>query len=386
MNAVTVADVVRRYTPALREARGGWLPAPVEKVLRDLGRCRTAELGGHLHVCRSCGAEVPLYNSCRNRHCPQCQSRARHQWLEARMEDLLPVPYFHWVFTVPAELRPLFQADPRTLYNLLFRATWDSLREIAADPKRLGAQPGALAVLHTWNQRLLLHPHIHLVVPGGGLDENGIWVPARPGFMLHVGVVARRFAGRFLALLDRAVRRHEVRLPTDMEQSASLYLTTRESLRSKRWKVYAKPPFGGPEQVLRYLARYTHRVAIGNSRMVALDNDHVTFRYKDRSADSAWKTSTIPAVEFLRRFTLHVLPPGFVRIRYFGFLAHRNRREAIARCREQLGVREVEKAAEKVEEAKEPAGPRCPICEATGLVPIRGLPRETSTHPRAPPS
>ena len=383
MSDVTVADVIRRYSEALRDYRDGWLPSPVERVLRDLGRCRTSALGGHLYACEECGGEVPLYNSCLNRHCPQCQSRARTRWLEARMLDLLPVPYFHVVFTVPAELRPFFRGDPRALYNILFKATWDTLREVAADPKRLGAQPGALAVLHTWNQQLLLHPHIHLVVPGGGLDQ-GRWISSSPTFLFRVEPLAGKFAGRFLYLLDRAVTRNEVRLPTDMEQSPSLYITTREALRSKRWKVYAKPPFGGPEQVLRYLARYTHRVAIGNSRLVSLEDDHVTFRYKIRSSEAEWRSKRLPAVEFLRRFTLHVLPPGFVRIRYFGFLANRNRRDAVAKCREQLGDRSVEEAIKTVEKDRPPTGPRCPKCEKGTLVEVRGLARDPPNS-RAPP-
>lgn len=384
MSDPTVADVVRRYGEALRKSRGGWLPSPVERALRDISRCRTSALGGHLYACESCGGEVPVYNSCQNRHCPQCQSRARHRWLEARMQDLLPVPYFHVVFTVPAELRPFFRSEPRALYNILFKATWDTLREVAADPKRLGAQPGALAVLHTWNQQLLLHPHIHLVVPGGGLDTDGKWIPSSPTFLFHVKALAKKFAGRFIHLLDRAVTRAGLRLPADMQQSPSRYLTTLDALRQKCWKVYAKPPFGGPEQVLRYLARYTHRVAIGNSRLVSLENDHVTFRYKKRSSEPEWKTKRLPAVEFLRRFTLHVLPPGFVRIRYFGFLANRNRREAVAKCREQLGERAVEEAVRKVEGDREPQGPKCPHCQLSTLIEIRGLPRD-SPNSRAPP-
>ena len=300
------------------------------------------------------------------------------------MEDLLPVQYFHVVFMVPSELRTFFRADPRRLYDILFRASWETLKRLAADPKRLGAEPGALAVLHTWNQQLLLHPHIHMVVPGGGFDACGRWTSSKPRFLFHVKPLAKLFAGRFLHHLERGVRHGDIRLPAAMERSPSLFKTTLDSLLSKRWGFYAKRPFDGPEKVLRYLARYTHRVAIGNSRLVSLDDDHVTFLYKRRSSEPEWKTREIQAVEFLRRFTLHVLPPAFVRIRYFGFLSNRKRRAAVAACREQLGNHEVEEAADNARRCRQ-TRPSCPHCKQGQLLEIQAIPRKIVSNPRAPP-
>ena len=386
MATPTLADIVREVTGELRAQVGGWLPEDVERALRAIAQCRTAAFGGHLYACTACGCEVPVYNSCRDRHCPQCQARATREWLEARMDDLLPVPYFHLVFTIPRELHPFVRFAPRTLYGILFRAAWQALRDVAAVPRHLGAEPGAMAVLHTWTQRLQFHPHVHMVVPGGGLDEANHWRPSKPRFLVPVEVLSRRFASCFLDRLERLIARQALRLPDDMDRNPSLLRTTLHQARSRRWVVYAKRPFGGPHHVLRYLARYTHRVAISNARIVAFDGETVTFKVKKRSADSSWRTASLPAIEFLRRFAQHILPRGFVRIRFYGLLANRKRREALARCREELGMREVESAIEEAtQSAQVEALLTCPHCASTSLELLEALPRHPRPNPRAPP-
>ena len=311
-----------------------------ERVLRELAACRTAALGGHADQCDHCGQTRVAYNSCRNRHCPKCQGAARARWLEARRGELLPVEYFHVVFTLPHLLTPLVAAQPRAMYELLFAATAATLQELAADPTHLGAQLGVLAVLHTWGQNLERHPHLHCVIPGGGLSLDGQrWISCRPGFFLPVRVLSRLFRGKFLAALRAAFdagrfsNGHAPAIPEREDFQRLLAAAYRTE-----WVVYAKPPFGGPEQVLKYLARYTHRVAISNDRLISLTDGRVSFRWKNYAQGSQQQTMTLSAVEFLRRFLTHVLPRGFVRIRYYGWLANSRRQANLARCRELLGA------------------------------------------------
>ncbi|MBV8830080.1 MAG: IS91 family transposase [Acidobacteriaceae bacterium] len=309
------------------------------RVLRAIERCRTAALGGHLDQCSRCGQQAISYNSCRNRHCGKCQTNARDQWLAARQKELLDVAYVHVVFTLPHELSPLALANKRILYDLLFRASAATLLEIAADPKHLGADIGFMSVLHTWGQNVLHHPHAHVVIPAGGLSlDHQHWVRLRYAFFLPVKVLGRVFRGKFTAGLKRAFRKRQLAFPGSL-QSLAQERTFRSFLRSlfrQDWVVYAKPPFGGPQHVLQYLARYTHRVAISNHRLVNFADGRVTFRWKDYAHRSKQKLMTVTAEEFLRRFLLHVLPHGFVRIRFFGFLANRCRKTLLPLCRQLL--------------------------------------------------
>ncbi len=327
-SGLEMADIVRRFGPAFREKYQGQLSRAHLRTLGAIENCRTAALGGHTYECAQCGARKIVYNSCRNRHCPKCQSLEKEEWLEQRRAELLPIPYFHVVFTVPEELNPLAVSHPRLLYDLLFRCASETLLEIAADPKHLGARIGILAVLHTWSQKLTLHPHVHCIVTGGGLSIDGDWwVGCRPDFFLPVRVLKRLFRGKLLAALKAAVRSGE--LP-------ATHLSDLDALYRKSWVVYCKPPFGSPEQVLAYLARYTHRVAISNSRLVRLEGEEVTFTWKDYADHGRMREMTLSGEEFLRRFLLHVLPDRFVRTRYYGLLANRNREKALELCRKVL--------------------------------------------------
>jgi hypothetical protein len=308
-------------------------------VLRNIETCRTAALGGHLEQCDECRHQRPAYNSCADRHCPKCQSLARAEWLEKRQTELLQVEYFHVVFTLPEPLAALALQNKRELYGLLFRATAESLQSIAADPKHLGAQIGFFCILHTWGQTLTHHPHLHCVVPGGGISLDGSrWVACRPGFLLPVRVLSRRFRTLYLRYLEQDYAAGKLQFHGQLQhlsdpRNFARYLAP---LRHCEWVVYSKPPFGGPESVLDYLGRYTHRVAISNNRLKALKDGQVTFTYKDYKDEHQQKVMTLSADEFLRRFLLHVLPNGFQRIRYYGFLASRHRAENLARCRELL--------------------------------------------------
>jgi hypothetical protein len=313
------------------------------KVLAALAACRTADMGGHLCHCQACGAQTPLYNSCGDRHCPQCQASHRAAWLEARREELLPVGYFHVVFTVPRELTPIAAAHPKLFYNRLFLAVRQTLLEVAATPRHLGAEVGGLMVLHTWGQNLELHPHVHVIMPGGGLSPDGTdWISCKPGFFLPVKVLSRVFRGKLLDFLKREFEGGQLKWTGGLAALADPAEFTRllTAMYQKEWVVYAKPPCGGPEQVLKYLARYTYRVAISNDRIESIENGQVTFRYKDYAHGHRWRRMTLMAHEFLRRFLHHVLPKGFVRIRSFGFLANRHRDEQLAQCRKLLGVSE----------------------------------------------
>lgn len=331
-----VADIIRKAGNSFIEKNRQHLSWPHLKVLKAIRDCRTASLGGHLDRCSRCGHQAISYNSCRNRHCPKCQTSAREQWLTKRSEDLLPVPYFHLVFTIPHELSALALQNKKAVYGLLFRATAETLLEIGADPKHLGAELGFLSILHTWGQSLQHHPHIHCVIPAGGLAPDGsCWIRSPPGFFLPVRVLSAVFRGKFVDGLKRLFRRGKLGFHGSLRNLAQpkLFRSFLRQLFRQKWVVYAKRPFGGPKYVLQYLARYTHRVAISNHRLIAFEDSKVTFRWKDYAHGNKKRKMTVTADEFLRRFLLHVLPRGFVRIRSFGFLANRCRATKISLCR-----------------------------------------------------
>jgi hypothetical protein len=337
----TVADVFRRYGDTYRTQGGRALPVAHQRVMTAITACRTAALGGHVEQCDDCKYRRVWYNSCRNRHCPTCQSLARATWIEARTADLLDTEYFHVVFTVPQAVADIALQNKAVLYGILFRATAQTLRTIAADPTHLGAAIGFFAVLHTWGQTLVHHPHLHCVVPGGGLSPDGTrWVACRPGFFLPVRVLSRLFRRLFLTALEDAFDAGQLRFAGALQAltDPQRFADHLQAARQTEWVVYAKRPFAGPQQVLEYVGRYTHRVAIANQRLIDLDDGRVRFRYADYRAHAAPKTMTLDATEFIRRFLLHVLPPGFHRIRYYGLLGHRHRVEHLAECRRLLGA------------------------------------------------
>jgi len=334
-----VADIVRTYGATFVKRHGRWITGLHLKVLRAIAVCRTAALGGHIEECDRCGQRAISYNSCLNRHCPKCQAAARQRWLEKRSAELLPVPYYHVVFTLPHLLAPLALQNKVLIYSLLFRAAAQTLLQIAADPKHLGADIGFMAVLHTWGQTLLAHPHLHCVVPGGGLSpDHRRWIPCGPKFFLPVEVLSVVFRGKFLDALERAFTQHKLILAGQLAalQSPTTFAALLRAAAHRKWVVYAKRPFAGPAQVLTYLSRYTHRVAIANSRLIAMVAGKVTFAWRDYTHASQTRTMTLAADEFLRRFLLHVLPTSFVRIRYFGLLANRHRAQLLQRCRSYL--------------------------------------------------
>jgi predicted Zn-ribbon and HTH transcriptional regulator len=364
-------DFLTRWNPVLsREQR---------RALRDIRDCRTAVLGGHLQQCDQCGHRVNVYNSCRNRHCPKCQATARAKWLAQRQAELLPAPYFHVVFTLPPQIGRLALQNAKLIYAILFRAASQTLLEIAADPKHLGASIGFLAVLHTWGQNLHLHPHLHCIVPGGGISPDGSrWIACRKSFFLPVRVLSRLFRKKFLRFLKIAFRRGDLRLAGELHVLAQppAFLSLCQQAVRNEWVVYAKPPFGGPERVLKYLARYTHRVAISNHRLRSLENAHVSFDWKDYAHRSRTKIMTLDAVEFIRRFLLHVLPSGLVRIRQFGFLANRVRKQKLERCRALLGVPTLSPIINDsgdTSQAQIEDPHRCPICRLGRLIVIELL-------------
>ena len=443
--AVEVADVIREYGAAFRARYGGALSSGQRRVLHDLAVCRTAALGGHLQRCDDCGHQTPAYNSCRNRHCPKCQAASRAAWLDREAGFLLPVAYHHVVFTLPAEAAAAL-AQPALFYDLLFQAAAATLRDVAANPKRLGAQLGVLMVLHIWGQNLHHHPHVHCVATGGGLSCNsqGIvdaapqWRSCRPGFFLPVRVLSRVFRGKYLALLRQAFARGRLRgwpdaiafgrwlAPLSTQEwvvyakppfggpqrvlsrvfrgkylallrqafaqgrlrgwpDADAFGRWLAALSTQEWVVYAKPPFGGPERVLKYLAGYTHRVAISNHRLVSLAEGRVTFRYKDYADDRRPKTMSLSAEEFLRRFVQHVLPKGFVKVRHYGLLANRRRVERLEMSRRLLLVVATAAllagATPREAEAIEPVRVRCcPRCGSVRLTTI-AVPRGGAAAP-----
>jgi Putative transposase/Transposase zinc-binding domain len=383
-----VADIVRAYGAAYRRTHA---VSPAQAgALRAIARCRTAALGGHVTACEACGTRQVAYNSCRNRHCPKCQGGERAKWLAAQQAVLLPVEYFHVVFTLPHALNALARVNPRPLYALLFHAAAATLQSFARDPRHLGAELGVTAVLHTWGQTLSHHLHVHCLVTGGGLTPDGQqWVSARAGFLFPVRALSQVFRGKFLAGLRQLRARNALRFVGDSaplagEHAWSAWL---RGLRTTDWVVYAKPPFGGPQRVLKYLSRYTHRVAIANHRLVSIEDGVVCFRWRDYAHHNHVKVMALPAEEFLRRFLLHIVPSGFRRIRHFGLLANRHRAAKLAHCRRLLAPpREVEidrcdSAAPSGEASVAVAEPtRCPVCGGGPLriiemlAPQRGVP------------
>ena len=336
-----VADIFRQVGPAYRQDHADSLSRGQRRVMSDIERCRTAALGGHVEQCDACGHLRISFNSCRSRHCPKCQSLVRAQWLEDRQAELLPVEYFHVVFTVPQEIAAIAYQNKAVVYGILFHATAETLRTIAADPKHLGAEIGFIAILHTWGQNLLHHPHLHCVVPGGGVSPDGQrWISCRPGFFLPVRVLSRLFRRLFLAQLQQAFDDGELHFFNSIAalHDRAAFAKYLAPARQTEWVVYAKAPFGGPQQVLQYLGRYTHRVAISNNRLIDFADGQVTFAWKDYRHESRNKLMRLDAQEFVRRFLLHVLPPGFQRIRHFGLLANRHREVKLEHCRQLLDV------------------------------------------------
>jgi ssDNA-binding Zn-finger/Zn-ribbon topoisomerase 1 len=366
-----VADIFRGHGSAWRQANAGHVSLGQLKVMSAIESCRTAALGGHVARCEKCAHTQIAYNSCRNRHCPKCQGAAAREWLAAREDELLPVPYFHVVFTLPAAIADIAYQNKAVIYDLLFKASAETLIAIAADPKHLGARIGILSVLHTWGSALTHHPHVHMIVPGGGFALDGSkWVACRPSFFLPVRVLSRLFRRLFLQKLVAAHQAGELQFFSDHvplmdAQAFAAYLAP---LRNSEWVVYSKRPFGGPMDVLRYLARYTHRVAISNRRLIACNDNGVTFKWKDYRLEGAdrYKVMTLAINEFIRRFLIHVLPAGFHRIRYYGLLASSKRADNIARARELLAVPMLPIDAIKAAsaEANEPQTPKhpCPCC------------------------
>lgn len=374
--ALEVADIFRMHGPAWRQAQHAHLSLGQLKVMSAIEQCRSAALGGHLLRCDACAHTEIAYNSCRNRHCPKCQAAAAKRWLEARQADLLPVEYYHVVFTLPAPISAIAYYNKALIYGLLFDVAAETLRVIAADPKHLGAQIGATLVLHTWGSSLTHHPHVHGIVPGGGLSPDGErWVRCKPGFFLSVRVLSRLFRRRFLEELAKAHATGRLQFFGEYAQIAdpTVFADWLAPLRKIEWVVYAKRPFAGPAAVLAYLSRYTHRVAISNSRLIAADERGVTFRWKDyrAKADARYKTMTLSAHEFMRRFLLHVLPTGFHRIRHYGLIANTRRRDQLARARELLqSVRDVQAPPEHTEASSHTtqASFFCPDCGAPMII------------------
>lgn len=381
-----VADIFRRYRESYLQEHGASLSVAQRRVISDIEVCRTAALGGHLEQCDDCGHQRICYNSCRNRHCPKCQSLARADWLEDRLAELLDTPYFHVVFTLPEEIAAIAYQNKRVVYGILFRVTAETLRIIAGDATHLGAELGFFAVLHTWGQNLLHHPHLHCVIAGGGLSPDGTrWIACRDGFFLPVRVLSRLFRRLFLEQLEAAFLSGQLQFFSSLkeledEQAFSRYLTP---LRRVEWVVYAKRPFAGPQQVLDYVGRYTHRVAISNNRLLDIENGQVTFRWKDYRDENQQKTMTLSAGEFMRRFLLHVLPDGFQRIRYYGFLSNRYREQKLARCRQLLRMKAPEDAPaaskprqdyrDRYEQLTGRSLRECPVCRRGEMVVIETL-------------
>ena len=336
---IEVADIFREFGPFYRQSRK--LPLRMLKTMRAIEVCRTAELGGHVDECNSCGHLKISYNSCRNRHCPKCQSLAKENWLAERRRDLLPVQYFHIVLTIPDLLNPLALRNQKEIYTILFKAGSETLLELGKDPKYLGADIGFISILHTWGQNLMDHPHLHCIVPGGGLSfEGSRWISSRKKFFVPVKVLSRLFQGKFLAYLKKAYHQNQLQFDgsiNSLKEPQNFQVLLNE-LYQKEWVTYCKPPFGSPLQVLEYLGRYTHRVAISNQRISNFKNGEVTFRWRDYKDGNKNKLMTIDAQEFIRRFLLHILPDNFVKIRHYGLFSNRHRKTKLKRCKEILGV------------------------------------------------
>ncbi|WP_036289122.1 IS91 family transposase [Methylosinus sp. PW1] len=368
---IEVADIFRRYGAAFRAAQGVRLSIDQRRAMAAIEACRTAALGGHVEQCEDCGEVRVSYNSCRNRHCPKCQGLARAQWLADRRAELLPVPYFHVVFTVPAPIAAIALQNKALVYDILFKAASETIRVIAADPRHLGAETGMIAVLHTWGQTLTHHPHVHCIVPGGGLGPDGRWVACRPGFFLPVHVLSRLYRRLFLERVNAAFDAGNLTFFGDLAalRAPAAFARYLAPLRDIEWVVYAKRPFGGARQVLDYLGRYTHRVAIANGRLLACDDGVVRFRWKDYRANDKIKAMTLDADEFMRRFLIHVLPKGFRRIRHFGFLANARRAQKLAHIRAALDMAEPPPSVEPTDYRERYAmltGKRIDICPCCG--------------------
>ncbi len=387
--SLEVADIFRAHGPAWRTANAGHLSLGQLKVMSAIERCRTAALGGHVARCEECAHEHIAYNSCRNRHCPKCQGAAAKDWLAARQAELLPVPYYHVVFTLPAPIANISYQNKAAVYGILFKTAAETLIAIAADPRHLGARIGLTAVLHTWGSALTHHPHLHCVVPGGGISrDGGSWVSCRPGFFLPVRVLSRLFRRLFLEKLAAAHEAGRLRFFGDLRHLADshAFADHLSPLRKIEWVVYAKRPFAGPEAVLAYLSRYTHRVAISNSRLITLDDKKVTFKWKDYRAQGRerYKIMALPIPEFIRRFLIHVLPQGFHRIRHYGLFANCGRTRNIARARELLAMPAPEAEDTHTAEDTEPSARAqpCPHCGGSMIV-VETF--EPGHPPRAPP-
>src|SRR6266700_2718273 len=375
-----VADLVRTAGTAFLERNRRWLRWTHIKVLLAIARCRTAALGGHIDECTRCGHRAAIsYNSCRNRHCPKCQTGARERWIQARRRELLPTPYVHVVFTLPPKLALLALQNKKVIYGLLLRASAETLLTVARNPRHLGAEIGFFSVLHTWNQKLQLHPHVHCVVPSGGLSlDHTRWIRSRPRFFLPIQVLRRVFRGKFVAALKSAFEHGQLHLAGELAALThpKFFAAWLRPLFRKDWIVYSKPPFGGPEYVLQYLGRYTHRVAISNHRLVSLAHGQVTFRWRDSAHHNEQKMMTLSLDEFLRRFILHLLPKGFVRIRHFGFLAHRRRSTTLPLCFQLLGSAPQPQARQETSPATASDLWFCPKCGG----PIAAIERFTSAQ------
>jgi hypothetical protein len=390
--ALEIADIFRGHGPAWRQANAGHVSLDQLKVMSAIESCRTAALGGHVARCEKCSHTLIAYNSCRNRHCPKCQAAAAKEWLAEREAELLPVPYYHVVFTLPAAIADIAYQNKAVIYNLLFKASAETLITIASDPKHLGARVGVLSVLHTWGSALTHHPHVHMIVPGGGISLDGNkWIACRPGFFLPVRVLSRLFRRLFL---DKLVAAHQAGQLQFFGNHAALtdaqaFAAYLAPLHDVEWVVYSKRPFGGPEAVLAYLARYTHRVAISNSRLVALDDMGVTFKWKDYRIEGRdrYKVMTLTTHEFIRRFLVHVLPGGFHRIRHYGLFTNASRAKNIARVRELLAAPKPQSKAADADstEADEPRvlPHPCPCCGGRMII-IETFNRGSSPEYRPP--
>jgi hypothetical protein len=378
-----VAGVFRRYGKAYRQNHGASMSALQRRVMAAIDVCRTAVLGGHLERCDNCGYEHNCFNSCRDRHCPKCQSLARAKWIEHRQAELLNCPYFHVVFTVPEVMAAIAYQNKEIVYEILFHSTAETLKTIAADHKHLGAEIGFFAVLHSWGQNLMFRPHLHCVVPGGGLSAGGQrWVRCRAGFFLSVRVLSRLFRRLFLERLEKAFHAGRLQFFASLEflRDPHAFAARIAAAKESEWVVYAKRPFAGPQQVLDYVGRYTHRVAISNNRLIDIDNGRVRFLWQDYRDNNMVKVMDLEADEFIRRFLLHVLPEGFQRIRYYGFLANRDRRKKLALCRQLLGMQsssQITSAKNYCERYQELTGrslTRCPRCQQGQMVIVESLP------------
>ena len=386
--ALEVADIFRGHGPAWRQANAGHVSLGQLKVMSAIENCRTAALGGHVARCQDCAYTTIAYNSCRNRHCPKCQGAAAQQWLAERQAELLPVPYFHVVFTLPAKIADIAYQNKAVVYDLLFKASSEAVLTIAADPEHLGARIGITAVLHTWGSTMTHHPHVHMIVPGGGIALDGSrWLSCRPRFLLPVPVLAKLFQGLMLGKLLAAHKVGQLQFFGRHAQLAErkAFAAYLAPLRRVKWHVYSKPPFGGPEAVLAYLSRYTHRVAISNRRLIAANRNGVTFKYKDYRADgrARYKKMTLATHEFIRRFLIHVLPKGFHRIRHYGLFASSARADNIARARELLAVPMPQNHDADALDPSEPPTPShpCPCCGGRMII-IETFPRGSTPRHR----